>query len=163
MAELRPLIDRSVRMLQSSDYTAAQIEAALGIIFAVDTQLVRDGTYLVAESDGVVVGCGAWSRRGTLFGGDTSPGKNDRALDPATEPARIRGFFIEPAHARKGISSLILDACESAARDAGFTRFELMATMTGVPLYLARGYTIIERLEIPLPGGVKLPVRRMAK
>ena len=161
---LEAIIPASVAGLQAGDYTAEQREGALGLIFAVDSQLLRDGTYLVAESDtGEILGFGAWSRRSNLFGGDRIPGKSDGELDPRRDPARIRSFFIHPGHARKGIGTAILRACEAAAAAAGYTRAELVATLTGVPLYAAHGYQEVRRFDIPLPNGVPLPVVAMAK
>ncbi len=160
---MESLIAQSVATLQQHDYTEAQRAAALGVIFGVDKALVRDGTYLLAEVDGVIVACGAWSRRMNKFGSDNVPGKNDALLDPATHPARIRSFFVHPAWARKGIGSRILEACEHAARSAGFTSLELVATVTGEYLYAVRGYTVTARYELDLAGGVKLPVIGMIR
>ena len=160
---LQELIDLSVRALQAGDYSPAQIDGALGTVFGVDSQLIADGTYLVAEAVGSLAGCGGWSRRMTLFGGDHKTGREDRLLDPLRENARIRAFFIHPDWARRGIGSMILQACESAAMDAGFTGFELGATITGERLYNARGYVAIERIEVPLSNGAALPIIRMSK
>ena len=161
---LERLIALSVRVLQAADYSAAQREAALGSVFGVDRQLIADGTYFVASAaDGSLAGCGGWSRRQTLFGSDHSPVKDDAFLDPATEPARIRAFFIHPEHARRGLGRRILAACEDAARAHGFTAFELGATLTGIPLYTACGYEPVERILAPLPNGETLPVVRMRK
>jgi len=135
----------------------------MGVIFGIDSQLVRDGTYLLAEVGDTIVGCGAWSRRNNRFGSDAVPGKNDNLLDPATDPARIRGFFIHPDWARRGIGSRILQECERAARETGFVRAELVATLTGVGLYLAHNYAIDSRFEIPMAGDVMLPVVGMSK
>lgn len=153
----------SVARLRKDDYDDEQRSAALGIIFGVDNQLVRDGTYLLAEVDGTLIGCGAWSQRNNRFGSDNVPGKDDGRLDPAKDAARIRGFFIHPDWSRKGIGSAILRECEARAVAAGFTRAELTATLTGVALYLAHGYTIDSQEEIPLLGGVRLPVTPMSK
>ncbi len=161
---LERIIELSVEKLQAPDYTPEQRAGALGLIFAIDSQLVRDGTYLVAEDEtGTILGCGAWSQRGNLFGGDKVPGKADNLLDPAVDPARIRSFFVHPDHARKGVGTAILHACEAAARAAGYRRAELVATLTGVPLYAFHGYAEIRRYEIPLPNGAMLPVVPMAK
>jgi GNAT superfamily N-acetyltransferase len=164
---LHALIEASVRGLQRNDYTPEQIEGALGTLLGLDTQLVEDGTYFVAEARAacarIIVGCGGWSHRKTLFGSDHAPVRENDFLDPATDAAKIRAFFIHPDWARRGIGSKILEACESAARAAGFWRFEMGATLTGVPLYLARGYHILERIEVPLHNGVALPIVRMAK
>jgi GNAT superfamily N-acetyltransferase len=162
------LIDQSVRELQKHDYTALQIEGALGTVFGVDSQLIADGTYFVLEAmsdDGnaTIAGCGGWSKRKTLFGGDHRAGREDALLDPATDSAKIRAFFVHPAWARRGIGSRILAACESAAVKAGFHSFELGATITGERLYAARGYHVIDRVEVPLANGAALPVIRMLK
>jgi GNAT superfamily N-acetyltransferase len=161
---LRALIEASVRGLQAGDYTPAQIDRALEVVFDVDTQLIADGTYFAAETGGVVVGCGGWSKRKTLYGGDRWTAREDETLlDPARDAARIRAFFVHPQWARRGIGTKILEACERAAAEAGFTRFEMGATLTGVPLYLARGYTAVEELSVPLGNGDVLPIVRMEK
>src|SRR5712675_284095 len=164
---LQVLIESSVRGLQKNDYTPEQIDGSLGTLLGLDTQLVADGTYFVAEAKAacarIIVGCGGWSHRKTLFGSDHAPVRENDFLDPATDAARIRAFFIHPDWARRGIGTRILEACESAARAAGFSRFEMGATLTGVPLYLARGYHILERFEVPLHNGAALPIVRMAK
>ena len=164
---LHELIEASVRGLQKNDYTPEQIDGALGTLLGLDTQLVADRTYFVAEARAacarIIVGCGGWSRRKTLFGSDHAPIRENEFLNPATEAAKIRAFFIHPDWARRGIGSKILEACESAARAAGFSRYEMGATLTGVPLYLARGYQILESIEAPLRNGAILPIVRMAK
>jgi GNAT superfamily N-acetyltransferase len=173
---LRDLIEASVRGLQSKDYSASQIDSALATVFGVDTQLIADGTYFVAENAGttapvvpqsdpapLIVGCGGWSKRKTLYGGDQWTGREAALLDPNHDAAKIRAFFVHPAWARRGIGSMILDACERAARAAGFTRFEMGATLTGVHLYRARGYVALENLEVPLENGEALPIVRMEK
>jgi len=164
VAVLRLLIDASVRGLQTSDYSPAQIEAALQKVFGVDSQLIADGTYLLAETiQSEIVGCGGWSKRKTLYGGDVWAAREDSLLDPAKDAAKIRAFFIHPHWARRGVGTLILEACENAAIVAGFSRFEMGATLTGVPLYRARGYTAIENLEVPIGAGLTLPIVRMEK
>ena len=161
---LRRLIDSSVRGLQANDYSPAQIELALRKVFGVDSQLIADGTYLVAETGASeIVGCGGWSKRKTLYGGDVWAAREDSLLDPAKDAAKVRAFFIHPNWARRGIGTLILEACEKAATAAGFTRFEMGATLTGVALYAARGYTVIENLEVPMGEGLSLPIVRMGK
>lgn len=166
---LRELVDASVRGLQTRDYTAAQIENALKTVYDVDSQLIADGTYFVAEAsfseggNAVIAGCGGWSKRKTLYGGDHFAGRQDALLDPPSDAAKIRAFFIHPAWVRRGIGGMILETCESAARSAGFTRFEMGATLTGVPFYRARGYVDLEHLEVPLPDGLSLRIVRMAK
>lgn len=160
---LQEVIALSVRQLQAEHYSVSQREGALGTVFGVDSQLVDDGTYFVAELDGVLAGCGGWSRRMTPFGGDHVAGKNDALLDPRVDAARIRAFFVHPQFARRGIGSAILRACEAAASEAGFTRLMLVATLPGVPLYAARGYEAGESFSVPLRNGDQLPVLRMHK
>lgn len=164
IAALHPLIAASVRALSQGYYSGQQIESALLNIFGVDTQLIEDGTYYVAEIDGRIVGCGGWSRRKTLYGGDQTKGPEvDALLNPEIEPARIRAFFIHPDWARRGIGRNIIEVCEAAARQAGFKIFELVATLPGVPLYKACGYEASEPFDIALPDGATLPVVRMSK
>jgi GNAT superfamily N-acetyltransferase len=162
---LRALIDASVRGLQAADYTPAQIEGALQTVYGVDSQLIADGTYFVVEAvmEPVIVGCGGWSKRKTLFGGDRWTGREDALLNPEHDAAKIRAFFVHPNWVRRGIGTMILEACEKAATAAGFTRFEMGATLTGVALYRARGYVALENLEIPLKNGESLAVIRMEK
>ena len=162
-----------MRGLQTRDYSAAQIEGALGHALGLDTQLIEDGTYFVAEARAgaldataggpVLAGCGGWSRRKTLFGSDHGPHREEGFLDPATDAAKIRAIFVHPAWARRGLGSLILRHCEDAAWAAGFTRLEMGSTLTGVPLYRLRGYSETERVEVPLPNGEVLQVVRMRK
>jgi GNAT superfamily N-acetyltransferase len=160
---LTELIAASVRGLQSADYTSEQLEEALRSVYGVDTQLIHDATYFVAEVDGAIVACGGWSKRRTLFGADHCAGREDSLLDPACDAARIRAFFVHPDWVRRGIGARVLEACEEAARSQGFSRFEMGATLTGVALYKARGYREVERIEVPLAGGVVLPIVRMSK
>jgi len=167
---LRDLIDASVRGLQSGDYSPAQIDSALRTVFGVDSQLITDGTYLLVEAafgdskkEPVIVACGGWSKRKTLYGGDRWRERQDDMLDPETDAAKIRAFFIHPNWARQGIGTLLLDACEAAAHAAGFTRFEMGATLTGAKLFQTRGYVAMERLEVPLEGNITLPVIHMVK
>ena len=160
---LERLIPLSVRELQAATYSRAQMEAALGPVFGVDRQLIRDGTYFVVEDGDLIVGCGGWSRRQAVFGGDRERQGEDAALDPAREPARIRAFFVHPDWARRGIGRLILTRCEEAICAAGFREAVLVATLAGEPLYAANGFAVIERYEVPLAGGVMLPVVRMGK
>src|SRR5580692_9730253 len=160
---LRVLIDASVRGLQAVDYTPAQIEGALQSVYGVDSQLIADGTYFVVEAESVIVGCGGWSKHKTLFGGDHWAGREDSLLDPHRDAAKIRAFFVHPDWVRRGIGSMILDACEKAAAAAGFTRFEMGATLTGVALYRAKGYVALQNLEVPLKNGESLAVVRMEK
>lgn len=139
-AALTDLIALSARKLSTQDYTAAQIEGALRGTYGVDSQLIKDGTYFVAESDGEIVGCGGWSRRRTICGSDSYTERDDAELDPATDAAKIRAFFIHPEHARQGVGKMILERCEAEAIAHGFARLELMATLPGVPFYTALGY-----------------------
>jgi GNAT superfamily N-acetyltransferase len=137
---LGPLIARSARELSRGDYTPEQVEGALQGTFGIDTQLIVDGTYFVVESGGKIVGCGGWSRRRTLVGGDAHVGRDAGELDPRVDAARIRAFFVDPDHARRGIGRAILSHCEAQARLHGFARLELMATLPGLPLYRRCGY-----------------------
>ena len=157
------LIEASVRGLQAGDYTQAQIEGSLGGVLGLDTQLIEDQTYFVAEDragegQAAAVGCGGWSFRKTLFGSDHGPGREAALLDPATDAAKIRAIFVHPEWARRGIGSLILQHCEDAAVTAGFRYFEMGSTLTGVPLYTLKGYREIERVAVPLPNGEAVPV-----
>jgi GNAT superfamily N-acetyltransferase len=192
---LRELIEASVRELQAGDYTAAQIDRALRTVFGVDSQLIADGTYLVAEAmigddsggagevagasdhgsaglklkrPGVAVlpriaGCGGWSKRKTLYGGDRWTQREDSLLDPSRDAAKIRAFFVHPAWARRGVGTLILEACEAAARTAGFSRFEMGATLTGAKLFGVKGYVAVKQMEVSLGDGEVLPVIHMQK
>lgn len=162
-AAMADLIPRSVRGLQAAYYSPERIEAALGTVFAVDRQLLRDGTYFVAEAEGRIVGCGGWSRRQSLCGGDHGRTEPDGELDPARDAARLRAFFVDPSWARRGIGRTIVQRCEIEIADAGFQRIELSATLAGEPLYAAMGYTAAERSEFQMPGGLRLPVVRMTK
>ncbi len=160
---LGALIDASVRGLQSSDYTPAQIDSALQSAFSVDTQLIEDGTYFIAQIDNMLAGCGGWSKRRKLCGGSDFSGSGSDMLDPSRDAAKIRAIFVHPDYARRGIGSLLLKAAENAAVMAGFTRLEMGATLTGVPLYRLRGYTAVAQIEVPLSDGLTLPVVRMEK
>ena len=163
---LRELIARSIRALGAGDYSPDQIEAALKGAFGVDTALIRDETYFVIATDaGEIVGCGGWSKRRTLFGSDTRGGRDDSYLDPQSDFAKIRAFFIDPAHARRGLGRLLLEHCESRALQAGFRGFELMATLPGKRLYENHGYAPSEPIEHALPGGLAItfvPMRKEA-
>jgi GNAT superfamily N-acetyltransferase len=157
------LIPASARALSRGFYTEQQTEAALRYIFGPDTRLITDGTYFVVEEDGALAGCGGWSRRRTLYGGDQMKPGEDALLDPSTDAARIRAFFVHPDYARRGVGSAILDACLEAARAAGFRRVELAATLPGVPFYRALGFEECETLEAPMPDGQALPIIRMER
>lgn len=161
---LQQLIRASVQALSAEHYSAQQIASALAHVFGVDSQLIRDETYFIAEVNNEIVGSGGWSKRKTLFGGDQA--KSDASeplLDPATEAARIRAFYVHPRWSRRGIGSRILEACEDAAQNAGFRRTELVATLPGEPLYLAHGYEKAEPMRLETPDGESLPAFRMTK
>ena len=160
---LETLIPISVRALQAHQYSPAQMEAALGPIFGVDRQLIRDGTYFVVEHDGQIVGCGGWSKRDSLFGGDSERSGEDALVNPECDSARIRAFFVDPEWARRGIGRGILAACESAIQAAGFHSAELVATLAGELFYAAFDYSAGERYEIPMSADLTLPVVRMTK
>jgi GNAT superfamily N-acetyltransferase len=152
------------------DYTRAQIEGALGTVLGLDTQLIRDQTYFIAEvvdqnakAGTRFAGCGGWSRRRTLFGSDRGPGREPELLDPAVDAAKVRAIFVHPKFARRGLGSLILATVEDAARAEGFMRFEMGSTLTGVPLYRLRGYVETGRIAVPLQNGESLPVVKMVK
>lgn len=158
---LRPLIDAAIAELQKDFLTPAQIAASQAIM-GLDTQLVADGTYFVAEADGRLAGCGGWSRRATLYGGDHSAARDATLLDPAREPARVRAMYTHPAYARRGVGRLILARCAEAAAAEGFTTLELMGTLAGRPLYENYGFVVVERLE-DARGGVPVPLVRMRR
>jgi len=160
---LNQLIAESVRTLSIGYYSEQQIESALINIFGVDTQHIADETYFVAVSGNQIVGCGGWSKRKTLFGGDQVKSTEDTLLDPATEPARIRAFFVHPSWVRNGIGSKIMTVCERAASEAGFKQIELASTLPGEPLYRVFGYEAQEVIEVPLSENETLPVIRMKK
>jgi GNAT superfamily N-acetyltransferase len=158
---LATLMEAAIAELQRGFLSEAQIAASRALM-GLDTQLILDGTYFLVERHGTLAGCGGWSRRATLYGGDRTPGRDAARLDPARDPARVRAMYTHPAFARCGIGRLILRLCESAARAEGFTRVELMATLAGEPLYRACGYRAIERV-VDDRGGVPVPLVRMAK
>lgn len=160
---LEALIPLSVRALQAAYYSPAQMEAALGPVFGVDRQLIRDGTYFVVQHGGEVVGCGGWSKRQSLFGGDRNRVTPDPELDPRRDAARVRAFFVHPGWARRGIGRSIMQACERGIIAANFRRVDIVATLAGEPLYAAFGYSVVERYEIPLRDGLNLPVVRMTR
>jgi GNAT superfamily N-acetyltransferase len=160
---LRELIPASVRGLAPGYYTPQQIESSIVHMFGPDSQLIADGTYFAVEVGGALAACGGWSRRKTLFGGDQTKGSEDPLLDPRTDAARIRAFFVHPAFARRGLGSLLMNACMDAARAAGFTRLALVATLPGEPLYRAFGFAERERFDAPLADGTFLPVVAMER
>jgi GNAT superfamily N-acetyltransferase len=157
------LIMDSARSLSREEYSGEQIEGAIATVFGVDTNLIVDETYFVAESDGELVGCGGWSKRKTLFGGDQYVARDGGYLDPRTEPAKIRAFFIHPQHARKGIARAILDACETEAKAAGFRSLELMSTLPGIKLYRACGYDGEDGVELYVGQGITIGLVPMRK
>jgi GNAT superfamily N-acetyltransferase len=161
--QLNEMIALSVRGLSTDYYTPSQIESAIKYIFGVDTQLVIDGTYYIAEKDGLLAGCGGWSKRNTLYGGDQHKEVEDPLLDPEKDAARIRAFFVHPDFARQGVGRHIINVCETAAQQYGFTSFELGATLPGVPLYKAMGYEAIKRVDAKLPDGELLGIVKMRK
>ncbi len=160
---LNHLIDLSVRGLSLGFYTPNQIESAIKYVFGVDSQLVKDGTYYIAEADGLTIGCGGWSKRNTLYGGDQHKDIADPLLNPETDAARIRAFFVHPDYARKGVGKHLIKVCETAGIESGFKKFELGATLPGVSLYLAMGYHKIELIKQPLPDGEILEIVKMSK
>jgi GNAT superfamily N-acetyltransferase len=155
------LIAESVRALSVGFYSSVQAESALRHVFGVDSQLIADGSYYVAEDGATLLGAGGWSARRHLYGGDQTKGDADPLLDPRVDAARIRAFFVSPAAARRGIGRAIFTTCRDAAADAGFRRLELAATMPGVPFYLALGFTRGEEYAITLPDGTSLPLLNM--
>ena len=159
---LNRLITASARVLSQGFYTPAQIEAAITHVFGVDSELVADGTYLVVKADGQTLGCGGWSRRATLFGGDGFAGRQSGLLDPARDAAKIRAFFVAPEAARRGVGAALLAACEGAAAQAGFTRTELMATLPGVPFYERNLYVPGAAISLDC-GGVAVGFVPMSK
>jgi GNAT superfamily N-acetyltransferase len=161
----RPALDRlaaaATQELQRPFLTAEQIAASASIM-GIDSQLITDGTYFVVECAGTIAGCGGWSRRATLYGGDHTSGRSDALLEPARDPARVRAMYTEPAFARRGVGRLVLSLCESAARAEGFRRLELMATLAGRPLYEAYGFEPVEHL-VDTASGTPIPLVRMRK
>jgi GNAT superfamily N-acetyltransferase len=162
---LEALMGRAIGELQNGHLSPAQV-AASRTIMGLDRQLIADGTYFVVEAPddlgGRIAGCGGWSRRATLYGGDHSPGRDAALLDPAADPARVRAMYTHPDFARRGVGRLILRLCEEAARAEGFTRLELMATLSGRPLYARAGYVEIEHI-LDDRGGEPVPLVRMGK
>ena len=162
LAELRVLMDRSIRELQRPFLSLPEVEASFAVM-GLDTQLIADGTYFVVENAGRIAGCGGWSRRATLFGGDHSVGRDAAQLDPAKDAARVRAMYTHPDFARRGVGRLVLDRCERDAAGQGFARAELAATLSGLPLYKACGYREIERFQADTPQGIKVPLVKMEK
>jgi GNAT superfamily N-acetyltransferase len=162
MPVLSALMNRAIGDLLPAFLPLEGVTASYEVM-GLDTQLIADGTYFVVEDAGAIAGCGGWSRRATLFGGDHSAGRDAALLDPAKDAARVRAMYTHPDHTRKGVGRLILDACEAAARAEGFTRAEMAATMGGVPLYRACGYHDIEPFEAETSSGYRVPLIRMGK
>jgi GNAT superfamily N-acetyltransferase len=160
---LETLIAESVRALSAGYYSARQVESALRFVFGVDTQLIADRTYYVIEGSTGFAACGGWSKRRTLYGGDLHKSERDPLVDPRTSPARIRAFFVHPSWARRGLARRLYAACRNAAEAAGFTAFELGATLPGVPLYTRLGFKPVERIDEAMPDGVALPIVRMRR
>lgn len=160
---LERLIDLTVRQSLARCYSEVQLAAALGPVFGLDRQLMRDGTYFVVESAGEIIACGGWSRRLAVYGGDRARPGADAELNPLKDAARVRAFFVHPAWERRGIGRALLEASEAAIRAAGFMRVELVATRAGEALYARFGYAVTERHDAPMSGGLKLPVVSMSK
>jgi GNAT superfamily N-acetyltransferase len=160
---LKALMDAAISKLQTPFLNPAQVAASRSVM-GLDTRLVSDGTYFLVEADGALAGCGGWSRRATLYGGDHSAAlRDDRLLDPATDPARLRAMYTHPDFVRRGVGRLVVNLCEAAARGAGFTRMELMGTLAGVPLYEQCGYSVLDRTASAPVDGVTVPLVRMGK
>ncbi len=162
MPVLSALMDRAIGELLQAFLPPEGVKASFEIM-GLDTQLIADGTYFVVEEGSEIAGCGGWSRRATLFGGDHSAGRDAALLDPAKDAARVRAMYTHPDHTRKGVGRMVLDACEAAARAEGFTRVEMAATVGGVPLYRACGYHDIEPFEAVTSTGYRVPLVRMGK
>ncbi|HTI58220.1 GNAT family N-acetyltransferase [Mucilaginibacter sp.] len=161
--QLLELIALSARGLSAGYYSPAETESAIKYVFGVDTQLITDQTYFAVEEDGMLIACGGWSKRNTLFGGDQFKTEADPMLDSAKDAARIRAFFVHPDKARKGVGQLLINACEQAAIANGFSRMEMGATLPGVPFYAKMGYTEMERIKLPLPDGEVMSIVKMGK
>ena len=160
---MQQLIADSVRGLSAGYYTEAQIESSIKHVFGVDTQLLTDGTYYVGEAENMIIACGGWSKRQTLYGGDQHKHEADQLLNPLTDAARIRAFFVHPAWARRGIGKLMINLCEAEAGKQGFKAMELGATLPGEPLYAAMGYKSLEKIVVAMPGDESLEVIKMYK
>ena len=158
---LKALMDAAISELQKPFLDEAQIASSRAIM-GLDTQLIDDGTYFIVHADGELAGCGGWSRRATLYGGDQTPGRSAALLDPSQDAARTRAMYTHPRHTRKGVGRLILSLCEDAARAEGFRKMELMSTMAGEPLYRACGYRVIEPARYE-EDGVVVPLLKMGK
>ena len=161
LVELAPLVSAAIDQLQASVLTPEQV-AASHAIMGIDTQLVDDGTYFVVEAGERIAGCGGWSRRATLYGGDHSTGRDDALLDPAVDAARVRAMYTHPDFARRGVGRITLSLCEAAATAEGFHRLELVATMAGLPLYTACGFDVVDTVD-DTSAGTAIPLVRMTK
>ncbi len=163
MDELRPLMDRAIRELLRPYLPPEAVEGSFEIM-GIDTQLIADGTYFaVVAPDGRIAGCGGWSRRATMFGGDHTGGRDPAPLDPATDPARVRAMYTHPDFTRRGVGRMVIAACEDAARAEGFRRVWLVATMAGAPFYEACGYEVLEETSATASNGAVIPLKRMGK
>ena len=160
---LNDLIRASGLSLSAGFYTDEQAAAITREVFGVDSSLLSDGTFFAIEADGAIVACGGWGRRAVDCGGDQAKMGEDRLLDPATEPARIRAFFVHPSLPRRGLGSMLMEHCIAAARQSGFKALELVSTMPGVPLYIHYGFRPLEDIEMPLSGGVSVKLTRMRR
>jgi GNAT superfamily N-acetyltransferase len=158
---LRPLVDAAITELLGEFLSPKQVESSRSIM-GLDTQLVDDGTYFVVTADGALAGCGGWSRRATLYGGDHSAGRDANPLVPGRDPAKVRAMYTHPGFARRGVGRLVLRRCEESAAAEGFTALDLMATLSGLPLYLSAGFVAVEQVVEP-GGGVPVPLVRMRK
>lgn len=158
---LKPLMDIAITENLKTFLTEDQIQSSRAIM-GLDTQLIDDGTYFIIEIDGELAGCGGWSRRATMYGGDQTPGRSAALLDPEKDPARIRAMYTHPSHTRKGVGRYIISLCETAAKAEGFKKMELVATLSGEPLYKACGYAAYENL-VDDRGGTGVPLLRMRK
>lgn len=162
LPQLHALMNTSIRQLIGVFLDPAKVEASFELM-GIDTNLITDGTYFAIEQDNQLIGCGGWSRRATLFGGDHTNGRDARLLDPVNEPARIRAMYTHPEYARKGIGRFILSRCEEAAKKEGFSTLELMSTVAGEPLYATYGFSVVEKVQLPTSTGIRIPLIRMAK
>lgn len=163
ISNIERLIEESVHQLQAEHYTEAQRNAALGSIFGVDSQLIKDGTYYVIEDKNKIIACGGWSYRSSLFGSDAGKDKKETKLIPGIDAARIRAFFVSPKHSRKGLGKRLLLECEKLAIKQGFNKFALVATLSGELLYQHYGFQASKRYEVPMSNGELLPVVAMSK
>jgi len=162
LPELHALMDISIRQLIGVFLDPPKVEASFELM-GVDTNLITDGTYFAIEQHNKIIGCGGWSRRATLFGGDHTSGRDARLLDPVSESARVRAMYTHPEYARKGIGRFILSLCEEAAKKEGFSTLQLMSTVAGEPLYATYGFSVVEKVQVPTSTGISIPLIRMTK